>query len=98
MAGNEARIALSDLVAGYDLYGRGNELCGRSVLVTTTNQFTTASALIELDGVARCIALCPSDLPLEHRPYVIDSAKVDAIVSDRATFALGSSRHLIFCP
>lgn len=98
VAGGEARIALSDLVAGSALYDRGDELCGRSVLVTTTNQFTTASALIELDGVARCIALCPSDLPLEHLPYVIDSAKVDAIVSDRATFALGGSRHLIFCP
>ena len=89
---------MSDLVAGSALYGRGDELCGRSVLVTTTNQFTTASALIELDGVARRIVLCPSDLPLEHLPYVIDSAKVDAIVSDRATFALGGSRHLIFCP
>ena len=98
VAGTEARIALSDLVAGSALYGRGDELCGRSVLVTTTNQFTTASALIELDGVARRIVLCPPDLPLEHLPYVIDAAKVDAIVSDRATFGLGGPRHLIFCP
>ncbi|HEX4020609.1 MAG TPA: long-chain fatty acid--CoA ligase [Acidobacteriaceae bacterium] len=96
--GAEASIALSDLVAGSTLYGRGEELCGRSVLVTTTNQFTTASALIELDGIARRIVLCPPDLPLEHLPFVIDTAEVDAIVSDRTTFALGSPRPLIFCP
>ena len=96
--GAEASIALSDLIAGTTLYGRGEELGGRSVLVMTTSQFTTASALIELDGVARRIVLCPPDLPLEHLPYVIETAEVDAIVSDRSTFALGSPRHLIFCP
>ncbi|MGB0125811.1 MAG: fatty acid--CoA ligase family protein [Silvibacterium sp.] len=96
--GAEASIALSQLIAGSTLYGRGEELCGRSVLVMTTNQFTTASALIELDGIARRIVLCPPDLALEHLPFVIDTAEVDAIVSDRTTFGLGSPRPLIFCP
>src|ERR1700751_313319 len=96
--GAEGSIALSDLVAGSTLYGRGEELSGRSVLVMTTSQFTTASAVIELDGIARRIVLCPPDLPLEHLSYVIDTAEVDAIVSDRSMFALGNSRHLIFCP
>jgi acyl-coenzyme A synthetase/AMP-(fatty) acid ligase len=96
--GPEARIALGDLVAGTTLYGRGEELCGRSVLLMTTSQFTTASALIELDGIARRIVLCPPDLPLEHLPFILDTADVDAIVSDKAMFALGSSRPLIFCP
>jgi acyl-CoA synthetase (AMP-forming)/AMP-acid ligase II len=96
--GAEASIALNDLIAGTTLYGRGEELGGRSVLVMTTSQFTTASALMELDGIARRIVLCPPDLPLEHLPYVIDTAEVDAIVSDRLMFALGGPRHLIFCP
>jgi acyl-coenzyme A synthetase/AMP-(fatty) acid ligase len=96
--GPDASIALSDLVAGTTLYGRGEELCGRSVLLMTTSQFTTASALIELDGIARRILLCPPDLPLEHLPFIIDTAEVDAIVSDRSMFALGNSRPLIFCP
>jgi acyl-coenzyme A synthetase/AMP-(fatty) acid ligase len=96
--GAEASIALSDLIAGSTLYGRGNELCGRSVLVTTTNQFTTASALMELDGIARRIVLCPPDLPLEHLPYVIESASVDAIVSDRTILGLDIRRPLLFCP
>src|ERR1700677_287368 len=81
--GAEASIALNDLIAGSALYGRGDELSGRSVLVTTTSQFTTASTLMELDGIARRIVLCPPDLSLEHLPYVIESANVDAIVSDR---------------
>jgi acyl-coenzyme A synthetase/AMP-(fatty) acid ligase len=96
--GPEASIALGDLVAGTTLYGRGEELCGRSVLLMTTSQFTTASALIELDGIARRIVLCPPDLPLEQLPFVLDTADVDAIVSDRSMFALGSARPLIFCP
>lgn len=96
--GAEASIGLSDLAAGSALYGRGEDLCGRSVLVTTTNQFTTASALIELDGIARRIVLCPPDLALEHLPYVIDTAEVDAIVSDKTTFGLGGGRSMIFCP
>jgi acyl-coenzyme A synthetase/AMP-(fatty) acid ligase len=96
--GAEASIALSDLLAGSALYGRGDELCGRSVLVTTTNQFTTAWALIELDGVARRIVLCPPDLPLEHLPYIIESANVDAIVSDRTILGVDIKGPLCFCP
>jgi acyl-coenzyme A synthetase/AMP-(fatty) acid ligase len=96
--GAEASIALSDLIAGSALYGRGDELCGRSVLVTTTSQFTTASALMELDGVASRIILCTPDLPLEHLPYIIESANVDAIVSDRTILGLDIRRPLCFCP
>jgi acyl-coenzyme A synthetase/AMP-(fatty) acid ligase len=96
--GAEASIALSDLVAGSALYGRGDELCGRSVLVTTTSQFTTASALIELDGIARRIVLCPPDLPLDHLPLVIETAEVDAIVSDRRILELDNRRPVYFSP
>ncbi len=96
--GAEASLALSDLVAGSALYGRGDELCGRSVLIATTNQLTTASTLIELDGIARRMILCPPDLPLEHLPYVIESANVDAIISDRTILGLDIHRPLCFCP
>jgi acyl-coenzyme A synthetase/AMP-(fatty) acid ligase len=96
--GAEASIALGDLVAGSTLYGRGDELRGLSVLVTTTNQLTTASALIELDGIVRRIVLCPPDLPLELLPYVIDSADVDAIVSDRPMLDLEIPRAVCLVP
>jgi acyl-coenzyme A synthetase/AMP-(fatty) acid ligase len=57
------------------------------VLVATTDQLSAALALIELDGIARRLVLYPSDLPLESARSVIDSASVDAIVSDGATLS-----------
>ena len=41
--------------------------------------------IAELDGVAKRIVLCPSDLPRRHLPLIIESADVDVIVSDRDT-------------
>jgi acyl-coenzyme A synthetase/AMP-(fatty) acid ligase len=96
--GEDAKVAFSDLAAGSALYGRGDELDGHSVLVMTKNQFTTAWALTELDGIVRRIVLCPPDLPLEHLPYVIESAEVDAIVSDRTAFGPNISRVHYFMP
>ena len=80
----DTSIALADLASGSSLSGRADELCGRSVLVATTDQLTTALALIELDGRASRLVLYPPDLPIQHIPFVIRSAAVDAIVSDRA--------------
>src|ERR1700676_2446478 len=85
LLGADASVALGDLVRGSALGGRGEELRGRSVLVATRDQLTAALALIELDGIARRLVLCPSDLPLQHLPFVMDLAAVDAIVSDRST-------------
>lgn len=98
IAGAEGVITQSDLVSGSVLYSRGDELWGRSVLVSTTSQFTTASALIELDGLARRIVVCPPDLPLDRLPYVMETAEVDAIVSDRNLTHFGSRRPLILSP
>jgi len=96
--GLQASVALSDLVAGSTLYGRGDELRGRSVLVATIDQLTAASALIELDGIASRVILYPPDLSLEHLNFVIDSAAVDAIVSDRQAFGLDTTRAQFFVP
>jgi acyl-coenzyme A synthetase/AMP-(fatty) acid ligase len=79
----ETSLALRDLLAGSVLGGRGQELSGSSVLIATTDQLIAAAALIELDGVARRIVLCPPELPEEYLPSIIKSAEVDAIVSDR---------------
>lgn len=81
--GSDDRVALGDLVHGSALGGRREELRGRSVLVATQDQLTAALALLELDGVARRLILCPSDSPPEHLSFVIDSAAADAIVSDQ---------------
>jgi acyl-coenzyme A synthetase/AMP-(fatty) acid ligase len=98
IASAEASVTQSELVSGSALYGRGDELCGRSVLVSTSSQLTTASALIELDGIARRIVISPPDFPAEHAPYVIDTAGIDAIVSDKSMLRLGSRRPMLFSP
>lgn len=79
----EASISLGDLRRGTSLGGRLPELSGRSVLLTTRDQLVAALALIELDGVADRVIICPPDLPAEHLPSVMARGAVDAVVSDR---------------
>jgi acyl-coenzyme A synthetase/AMP-(fatty) acid ligase len=80
--GADASVTLADLTRGSSLDSERAELRGRSVLVFTRDQLTTALALIELDGIARRLILCPPDLRFEHVPYVVETAAVDALVSD----------------
>ena len=94
-------VALADLAHGTSLGGRLPELAGRSVLVATGDQLTAALALIELDGVARRLVLCPPDLAAEHLPGVIADADVDAIVTSGqidATGELGVRLHVVCHP
>lgn len=93
--GADASVMLGDLARSSSLGGRLEELRGRSVLVVTKDQLTTALALIELDGIARRLVLCLPDLPLEHLPAVIEAADVDALVSDGS--ALGAVASGIGC-
>jgi acyl-coenzyme A synthetase/AMP-(fatty) acid ligase len=81
--GADGSVALGDLARGSSLGGRLEELRGRRVFLAMTSQLAAALALIELDGVARRIVLCPPDLTAEHVPYVIATAGADAVVSDR---------------
>jgi acyl-coenzyme A synthetase/AMP-(fatty) acid ligase len=96
VSGAEAKIALSNFVKGSTLDGRGQELCGRSVLIAATDQLMAVAALIELDGVARRIVLYPPDLSLEHLPFVARSAAVETIVSDRATIGIETPGVTVF--
>jgi acyl-coenzyme A synthetase/AMP-(fatty) acid ligase len=79
----DGEIVLSALATGSTLGGRLEELRGRSVLLSTHDQVAAALALIEIDGIARRIVLCPPDLDLGHLPYVVATAEVDAVVMDR---------------
>src|SRR5262249_18863816 len=94
-------VALADLARGTSLGGRLPELAGRSVLVATGDQLTAALVLIELDGVARRLILCPPDLAVEHLPTVIAEAEVDAIVTSGqmdASGELGVRLHVVCHP
>jgi non-ribosomal peptide synthetase component F len=83
VAGVETSLALRDLLAGSLLGGRCQELSGSSVIIATTDQLIAAAALIELDGVASRMVLCPPDLPARYLPSIVKSAEADAIVSDQ---------------
>jgi acyl-coenzyme A synthetase/AMP-(fatty) acid ligase len=77
-------VALADLARRSSLSGRLEDLRGSSVLIWTKDQLAAALALLELDGVARRLVLCPPGLPPEHVPAVIATARVEMIASDQS--------------
>ena len=96
--GRDTSVALGDLARGTSLGGRLPDLADRSVLIATGDQLTAALALIELDGVARRVILCPPDIAAEHLPRVIADAGVDAVVTSGqldATGELGVRPHVV---
>jgi acyl-coenzyme A synthetase/AMP-(fatty) acid ligase len=99
--GAEHRAPLVDLLQGSVLASGADSLRGRSVLIAAADQFLVALALIELDGLARRMTLYPPDLPLEHLPYVMRYAEVDAVVSDGSFLSgasIGAAQHAIVTP
>jgi acyl-CoA synthetase (AMP-forming)/AMP-acid ligase II len=101
LIGAEQRVALGDLLEGSALASGADNLRGRSVLIGAADPFLGALALIELDGLARRMTLYPPDLALEHLPYVMRCADVDAVVSDGRFFSgasIGAAQHAICTP
>jgi acyl-coenzyme A synthetase/AMP-(fatty) acid ligase len=101
LIGAEHRTALGDLLRGSAIASGVENLRGRSVLIASADPFLAALALIELDGLARRMVLCPPDLALEHLPYVMRYAEVDAVVSDGSFLSgasLGAAQHAICTP
>src|SRR6266849_2444379 len=80
----DATVALGDLARSSSLDRAATELAGRSVLLALPDQLTTALAMIELDGIARRLVLCPPDLPPEQLFQVIAIAQADAVVCGRS--------------
>jgi acyl-coenzyme A synthetase/AMP-(fatty) acid ligase len=95
--GATASVSLGRRLDSTALGGRVAELAGRSVLIATRDQFATALALIELDGIARRLIIGTPDLPSAHLPAVVTKAGVDAIVSDhdRGDDALGVALRVL---
>ena len=88
--GAAAAVDLAQIAAGTTLDRDVAALAGRSVILRVADPLFAALALIELDGVARRIVLCPPDLSDEALPGVIASAGVDALVTDCAPPAAAS--------
>jgi acyl-coenzyme A synthetase/AMP-(fatty) acid ligase len=77
-------LALADLAGASALGGRLEDFRGRTVLIAAKDQLTAALALIELDGVAQRIVLCPPDLAAAHFPAVIQTSGAVAWIRDAA--------------
>jgi len=80
--GINGSACLRDLARGSRLGGLSSKLSGRSVVLATRDQLTTALALIELDGTARRLTLCPPELSLEQLSSIAKDADSDTFVSE----------------
>src|SRR6516165_5631744 len=78
----QASVSLTDALSQTCVGGRLRELSGRSVLLAASTQLISALAMIELDGVAKRMLLCPPDLNPDHIQALIEDAGIDAIVTD----------------
>src|SRR3954466_2717952 len=82
--GAHANVSRNALADGSALGGRRADFAGRSVLIATVDQLAAAVALIELDGVARRLILCPPEIASEHLPGIVADTEVDALVFDHS--------------
>jgi acyl-coenzyme A synthetase/AMP-(fatty) acid ligase len=80
---------LAGLAHGSSLGDQLEELRGRSVLIAVKDPSPAALALLELDGVAARLVLCPADLPPEQLPAVARAGACDAAVVESAAAVAG---------
>ena len=81
-------VPLSDIAHGVSLDADPASLAGRSVLVRTREQRAAALAVVDLDGTAHRMVLCPPDFDPAHLNHVIEQAGIDLVVSDDETLAV----------
>jgi acyl-CoA synthetase (AMP-forming)/AMP-acid ligase II len=55
---------------------------GKSLLIASERQLPAVLALLQLDGIARRMLLCPPDLAPAHLPAILAEAEIDAIIND----------------
>jgi acyl-coenzyme A synthetase/AMP-(fatty) acid ligase len=83
--GARGSVAFTDLATGSSLAEQLGAFRARSVLLAPREQLNAALAMIELDGIARCLVICPPDVPQDHLRAIAATAEVDAIVFDEGT-------------
>ena len=82
IVGEGAVACWSELASGSVLDEPEADLRGRTVLLAAMDPFAAAALMIQLDGTARRIVLCPPDLSREHLGYVARTAGAEMIVTD----------------
>lgn len=82
LCGARATTSLAEIADGTSLDVPLATLYGKTVVVATQDQLHTAQALVEIDGVARRLVLCPPDLGDDALSKVVAQARADMIVAD----------------
>ena len=83
-------VSLTDILSRTCLDGRPGELSGRSVLISVTGQLMAGLAMIEIDGIARRMLLCPPDLNPDYLSALIEDAEIDTVITDQPERWTGS--------
>ncbi len=97
LADEDTRVRLATLRQHTTLDVDPAELSERSILIRSNRQLTAALALIELDGIARRVIICPPDLAPGYLTGVVDAAAVDAVVAEVPGDEIGPPRHYVTC-
>ncbi len=98
--GLRASLDLAALARRSTIVGDAARLRGRRVLLTTADPLAAAAALVELDGVAQRMVLCPHGVAPEHLPVLASTAQCDAVLTDacHAVTGLDALEHLSIAP
>jgi acyl-coenzyme A synthetase/AMP-(fatty) acid ligase len=80
----ERRMPLRSLAQQSFLQAPLTRLRGRSVLLRAADALSASLALVELDGTARRVLLCPPDVRTEHLPALTAAGQIDAAVGSLA--------------
>lgn len=99
IADSAIRLSFADILAQGTIAPPLTRFRGRSVLIWCERQLAVVQALLQLDGIAKRLVLCPSDFDPAHLAAVIAEAEVDAIVTDNATMVAeaASGRPVSLC-
>lgn len=76
------RLDLAELASASLLADAVDGLRGSRVLLATRDQYFTAAALVELDGIARRMILCTPDLDPGRLAEVAATAQADVVLSE----------------
>jgi acyl-coenzyme A synthetase/AMP-(fatty) acid ligase len=88
-------VSLTSIAGETCLGGRLGELSGRSVLLAVSDQLIAGLAMLEIDGVARRMLLCPPDLDADHTQSLMTDAGIDAVVTDQPARWTDSAIELV---
>ena len=84
VADAKVRLPLEVLGSGTSLAAPAKAFAGQCVMLCTTTQLATVCALLELDGLARRIVLCPPGMTPDQLSQAAHEADVTVVVCDAA--------------